>query len=179
MLLPLLDSKFEKYKISSCLVRILIDLAVDHQREDTRHLNFPHTDLNLWWVHKKVDLWYCHISILIKINHSFITWIIYVISFIRHLCVTLYKWMWKTCFGKSAAKNTEIIKHPMFLVLNMSFCLSYHKTILFSAPKQRKCKIRMVIVLSKWRDIKMMSPPYFPNTISFFTFSFADSNVLE
>ena len=114
MLLPFLDLKFEKYKISSCLVRILIDLAVDHQREDTRHLNFPHTDLNLWWVHKKVDLWYCHISILMKINHSFITWIIYVISFIRHLCVTLYKWMWKTCFGKSAAKNTEIIKHPMF-----------------------------------------------------------------
>ena len=46
---------------------------------------------NLWWVHKTMDLWYCHISILIKINHCFITWIIYVISFIRHLRVTLYK----------------------------------------------------------------------------------------
>ena len=44
-LLPFLDLKFEKYKISPRLVRILIDLAVDHQREDTRHLNFPHTDL--------------------------------------------------------------------------------------------------------------------------------------
>ena len=43
MLLPFLDLKFEKYKISPRLVRILIDLAADHQREDTRHLNFPHT----------------------------------------------------------------------------------------------------------------------------------------
>ena len=33
---------FEK-KISPRLVRLLMDLAVDHQREDTRHLNFPHT----------------------------------------------------------------------------------------------------------------------------------------
>ena len=30
-------------KISPHLVRLLTDLAVDHQREDTRQLNFPHT----------------------------------------------------------------------------------------------------------------------------------------
>ena len=30
-------------KISPRLVRFLMDLPVDHQREDTRHLNFPHT----------------------------------------------------------------------------------------------------------------------------------------
>ena len=170
MLLPFLDLKFEKYKISSCLVRILIDLAVDHQREDTRHLNFPHTDLNLWWVQKKVDLWYCHISILIKNNHSFITWIIYVISFIRHFVrhpiqMNVENMLWKKCCKKYWNSKT-----PHVLVLNMSFCLSYHKTILFSAPKQRKCKIRMVIVLSKWRDIKMMSPPPIFQTQYHFSF---------
>ena len=92
--------------------------------ERTVTLIFHIRIFNLWWVHKNVDLWYCHISILIKINHYFITWIIYVIiSFIRHLCVTLYKWMGKTCCGKSSAKNTEINKTPHVLVLNMSFCL--------------------------------------------------------
>ena len=127
---------------------------------------------NLWWVHKNVDLWYCHISILIKINHCFITWIIYVTSFIRHLCVTLYKWMGKACCGKSAAKNTEINKTHMFWFWICHFVYSYHKTILFSALKQRKCKIRMVIVWSKWRDMKNDVPPLFskPNIIFQFFF---------
>ena len=78
---------------------------------------------NLWWVHKNMDFWYCHISILIKINHFFITCIINVVSFIHHLCVIPYKWMGKTWCGKSAAKYTEIDKTPHVLVLNMSFCL--------------------------------------------------------
>ena len=46
---------------------------------------------NLWWVHKNVELWYCHISILIKINLCFISWIIYLVicnfihtQFLRH-----------------------------------------------------------------------------------------------
>ena len=33
----------EKKNLASPCSRILMDLAVDHQREDTRHLNFPHT----------------------------------------------------------------------------------------------------------------------------------------
>ena len=168
MLLPFLDLTFEK-KISLRLVRKTLwitPLTANERTLDT--LIFHIRIFNLWWVHKNVDLLYCHISILIKINHYFITWIIYVlISFIRHLCVTLYKWMGKTCCGKSSAKNTEINKTPHVWFWICHFVYSYHKTILFSALKQKKCKIRMVIVWSKWRDMKNDVSPLFskPNII--------------
>ena len=46
MLLPFLDLTLTKISPRLVhIVRILMDLALDHQREDTRHLNFPHTDL--------------------------------------------------------------------------------------------------------------------------------------
>ena len=151
-----------------------------------------------------MDLWYCHISILLKINHCFIAWVIYLmlynfihtenpkwiiwliwaivchytdkkthfshifesfcpctdplwlkwvkwftqvfLCFIRHLYVTLYKWMGENMMCEKCCKkywNKKII--PLFsfelalvrdgfglfhlllyfkeLVLNMSFCL--------------------------------------------------------
>ena len=66
--------------------------------------------------------------------------------FVRHL-IQMYG---ETCCGKSVAKHTEI--NPMFGFEYGHFVYSYHKTItdnLFSAPKQRKRKIRMVSVWSK------------------------------
>ena len=170
----------KKNKISRCLVRILKDLAVDHQRDNERTLDiliFHILIVNLWWVHKNVDLWYCHISILIKINHCFITWIIYVISFIRHLCVTLYKWPGKTCCGKSAAKSTEIIKHPMFWFWICHFVYSYHKTILFSAEKIQNQNGHCFVKMTRYE--KWCSTPVFQTEYHFSHFFFADSNVLE
>ena len=138
MLLPFLDLTFEKKKSRLALLGSLwiSPLTTNERTLDTLILHIR--IFNLWRVHQNVDLWYCHIAILIKINHCFITWIIYVISFIRLFCVTLYKWMGKTCCGKSAAENTEINKKKMFWFWICHFVYSYHKTILFSAPKQSK-----------------------------------------
>ena len=118
-----------KKKISPRLVRLLMDLSVDHQREDTQRLNFSTYEWSL--TSSLVDTHKCELMVLSNIIVSLLkscTWW-YVISSIRHLYVTLYKWMGKTWSGKSVAKNTEINKtfHIWFWICH--FVYSYHKTI--------------------------------------------------
>ena len=74
-------------------------------------------------------------------------------------------------------------KSPYFLFLIYYLIYSQHKKSpvkIFSAPKRKKCKIKRVIVSSKWRDMKINVSPLLTKLNNIFQFFiFVNINVLE
>ena len=154
---------------------------IDHLTKLIFHIQVT---FDFWWLYINVDLWYYLISILIKINWCFINHLLswYVILSIRHLYATLYKWIGKMCVRKSAGKNTEMNKTSNFLL----------KYIILLILTQNNYQLKFLVhqngenakskwLLIRWNDVtwKLMFHLYFPNQTLYFSFTFANINILE
>ena len=137
-----------------------------HSTEIIFHI---HVTFDLWWLYINVDWWLINVSLTINLLICNL--------YPYTICIPPCTNEWgKYAVGKVLGKILKWIKHYIFFVWNMLFSLftkkNNHQLKYFSESKQRKCKIKLVIVSSKWHNMKINVLPliFKPNIIFQFFF---------